>query len=124
MDTHKQPLTVADTDKVARPTSSADPANTRTAEGSPEPGPLPVTAGYTPDHQTDPSAAPPEDVRALLAADLVAAFGDRYEIEGELGQRGFGAVFRALDRRLNRRVAIKATPSASPDPDRLLREAR
>ena len=124
MDTHKQPLTVADADKAARPSSPSDSENTRTEESGPEPRPLPVTAGYTPDHPTDPSADPAESVRAPLAVDLVAAFGDRYEIEGELGQGGFGAVYRALDRRLNRRVAVKATKTTSSDPDRLLREAR
>ena len=44
-----------------------------------------------------------------LLADLIAAFGDRYELESHLGTGGFGSVFRALDRRLNRRVAMKAS---------------
>ncbi|WP_020471361.1 protein kinase domain-containing protein [Zavarzinella formosa] len=58
------------------------------------------------------------------SADLIAAFGDRYEVGTQLGEGGFGAVFRALDRRLNRSVAIKISRSASSDPDKLLREAR
>ena len=35
---------------------------------------------------------------------LVAAVGDHYLIEAELGRGGMAAVFRALDLRLNRRV--------------------
>jgi hypothetical protein len=58
------------------------------------------------------------------AADLAAAFGDRFGLETHLGRGGFGAVYAAVDRRLNRRVAIKATPAGSADPDRILREAR
>ena len=41
---------------------------------------------------------------------LVAAVGEHYLIEEELGRGGMAAVFRALDARLNRRVAIKLLP--------------
>jgi serine/threonine protein kinase len=41
---------------------------------------------------------------------LVAAVGDHYLIEAELGRGGMAVVFRALDVRLNRRVAIKILP--------------
>ena len=41
---------------------------------------------------------------------LVAAVGNHYLIEEELGRGGMAAVFRALDVRLNRRVAIKLLP--------------
>ncbi|HVZ77508.1 MAG TPA: protein kinase [Gemmatimonadaceae bacterium] len=41
---------------------------------------------------------------------LVAAVGDHYLIEGEIGRGGMAAVYRALDVRLNRHVAIKVLP--------------
>ncbi|MFN2385284.1 MAG: protein kinase, partial [Thermoanaerobaculia bacterium] len=50
-----------------------------------------------------------------------------YEITGVLGKGGMGEVFRALDPRLNRSVAIKILPPASAGPDsarRFEREAR
>jgi eukaryotic-like serine/threonine-protein kinase len=45
----------------------------------------------------------------LLAA-LRTAVGDRYEIRRLLGRGGMGAVFLALDRKLDREVAIKVLP--------------
>ena len=41
---------------------------------------------------------------------VVAAVGGHYLIEGEVGRGGMAAVFRAVDMRLNRKVAIKALP--------------
>ena len=41
---------------------------------------------------------------------LVAAVGDHYLVEAELGRGGMAAVYQALDLRLNRRVAIKVLP--------------
>jgi len=41
---------------------------------------------------------------------LVAAVGDHYLIEAEIGRGGMAAVYRALDLRLNRHVAIKLLP--------------
>src|SRR5262245_30639621 len=108
-----------------------------------EPGPSPPRAGASdagghlagPDQPTcdyigaspSTSISSPEsnlsDV-ASIPATLLAAFGDRYELGDQLGYGGFGAVFRALDRRLNRRVAIKVSQATSSVPDQLLREAR
>ncbi len=40
----------------------------------------------------------------------MAALGDHYDIEQEIGRGGMAVVYRALDRRLKRRVAIKVLP--------------
>jgi serine/threonine-protein kinase len=41
---------------------------------------------------------------------VVAAVGDQYDIESEIGRGGMSIVYRALDRRLRRHVAIKVLP--------------
>ena len=41
---------------------------------------------------------------------VVAAVGDQYDIETEIGRGGMSIVYRALDRRLKRHVAIKVLP--------------
>src|SRR5215218_7753936 len=41
---------------------------------------------------------------------VVAAMGDHYQLEGEIGRGGMSVVYRARDPRLNRLVAIKVLP--------------
>ena len=46
---------------------------------------------------------------------------DRYEIKSKIGQGGFGSVYRAYDKRMNREVAVKRINSS--DEDGMLEEA-
>ena len=66
-----------------------------------------------------------EDPTVALPRRLIAG---RYELQQELGAGGFGAVHRALDRRLERTVAIKTLHQAraisAESRERFLREAR
>jgi len=61
------------------------------------------------------------------AEDLVPGFviGKEYELIDKLGRGGMGEVYRALDRRLDRQVAVKVLPEEfSADPERLARFKR
>jgi len=46
--------------------------------------------------------------------------GTRYELESEIGRGGMGVVYRALDRQLDRRVALKVVDSALAGEPRLI----
>ena len=65
------------------------------------------------------------EVSTDLTGQLEAGLGDRYHIECELGQGGMAVVLLALDRKHQRRVAIKVLRpelSAALGPERFLRE--
>ena len=70
------------------------------------------------------SAPAPDPLRDRV----VAAVGDQYLIEDELGRGGMAVVYRALDVRLHRRVAIKVLPPElaynADVRERFLREAQ
>jgi len=56
---------------------------------------------------------------------LQTALGERYQVEREIGQGGMAVVFRALDRKHNRTVAVKVLRpelAAALGPERFLRE--
>lgn len=56
---------------------------------------------------------------------LAAALGDRYEVDREVGRGGMAIVFRAVDRKHNRDVAVKLLEpqlAAAVGGDRFLRE--
>ncbi|MEQ1892473.1 MAG: bifunctional serine/threonine-protein kinase/formylglycine-generating enzyme family protein [Planctomycetota bacterium] len=77
------------------------------------------------------------ETQAILARYSSASFGTRYVIEGELGKGGMGAVYRVIDRKLDRPLAMKVilgqaansatgqTPPVRPkDLTRFLNEAK
>ena len=66
-------------------------------------------------------------VRLRSLGDAPALEGTRYELLGELGRGGMGAVYRVHDRELGREIALKVISDLAPSPDgarRLRREAR
>ena len=70
-----------------------------------------------------PAAVQVED--AVAAKSLEGQRIGAYQVDAWIGAGGMGEVYRALDTRLNRRVAIKVLlPGVASDPDRLTRLSR
>ena len=72
-----------------------------------------------------PVAAPEEFYRSMPLAELAAMLEgrhlDHFSVEQMIGGGGMGAVFRGLDMRLDRVVAVKVIPASKRDPETLRR---
>lgn len=77
----------------------------------------------TVDDAVDPFATVALDAAAESTAELPQLSLDRYQIDGEIGRGNMGVVYRAVDRQLERPIALKVLlPGRCPK--RFLREAR
>ena len=65
--------------------------------------------------------APPLHTKTLESPVFIMKPGDvladRYEVHEKIGEGGMGEVYRALDRNLDRQVAVKVLPSAFASPN-------
>jgi len=128
---------------VAPPSSPADPPPASAgAVARPGPAQAPAKAAHdaaTPKQKPAPPAKPPQPtdaakemaqvVRDERPDPLVGTTINGFKIQGRIGSGGFGVVYRAFDKNLERSVAIKMLPPKLAKAgqglmDRFLREAR
>ena len=102
-----------------------------TARGESDPGTDPSDGGEAP--SPDPTTPPPVDDRTVISSDAPIPLSDprkvhsmqlgnelvgerlgHFQLQAFIGGGGMGAVFRALDTRLNRTVAVKVLSTGQP----------
>jgi hypothetical protein len=110
---------------------NAEPAKACPLCGAADLPPVPSPGSITVDGVTRTVQLPADRTWAAPVARPVPAdlqgrvFGDRYEIEGEIGRGGMGRVYRVRDRATGRAGALKVLePASAHDPDRLERFRR
>jgi serine/threonine-protein kinase len=90
--------------------------------------PAPAKASETGAKGKEAEASAPAEVRELTSAEKIAGaeivFGGRYEVATRVGSGGFGVVYEAKDRRLQKRVAIKVLTRERTDDPQLLERFR
>ena len=90
--------------------------------------PAPAKASEPGAKGVEAEASAPAEVRELTSAEKVAGaeivFGGRYEVADRVGSGGFGVVYQANDRRLQKRVAIKVLTRERTDDPQLLERFR